>query len=61
MKSIFSKRYRIVEDGYWYHCEFRYWFWPFWFECDIVNNHSTIVDAERYLNLYRNRLVRYYD
>lgn len=44
--NLFKKKYRIVKDNYsGYAAQWRWWFFPVWFECFNVNTHYTEDEA----------------
>lgn len=45
------KKYRIVTDLYGgYEVQFKVWYLPFWRQLNFSNTHSSIADAEKYIN-----------
>lgn len=57
--SIFRTRVRIIRDAKCrYTVQFRYWFSPVWMECDFINAHISIEEAEKYANRWLKREVK---
>jgi len=56
---MFKTRYRIVKDRYCgYEVQQWCWYWPVWVCCAFSNTHTTVERAERWLDGYRNRVVK---
>lgn len=68
MTNFFKTKYRIVTDCYrGYQAQFKYWWWPLWFQCYGVNSRDTIDGARLVIDKHNNqynvksKLVEQYD
>ena len=58
-----TKKYRIVTDRYLgYEIQFKYIFFPFWFQLSVqgmgVNTFDTVEGAEAYVNKIKQKVVK---